>query len=460
MFWGQNYALIGLGIARDSTMVKENQQTTQRSGLKLTDLMEMQERERSKPKHRRIARQYLHWRRILDVLLYPARVVSKHLDVLVRAKYLVVMTAGCFFAAAALVVLGLPTLALMPALLGFGLSMAALVYGAFPQLSSRLDKFPRHVSLATWALGTAIFTFVGFSSTLVVFLVLFIGGFTVANVIWNLLPRIIELFNPLPRGKAKGVSEATASPTPLLLTFGIIAAWSVVASLIMVRTGIHENRPLGTAFLGAHIGLLLGLAPMEYQMLREIRRPTAARWSMFKPSRLARHVLFAMAISALVGYEATLASEGRVLAGIPIFAIALVLASYLGVLLRQPFSFGDRLKPYHALVLPSFGMLLLFSPLVVFLSSPPVAITRLYGAAQAAGLLLGTALIVIKTVWRERAHRIRMRLQKTVQDKLPMAPEKEKEPDPYLRIRPGGRESTSKHVQVRELRSDDRESRD
>ncbi len=432
-------------------MTQDDRQTKKGTDLRLVELTEMRGREKLAPKFLARLRQHLHWRRILGVLLYPVRAIRNNLADLARVRYFILLTAAAFIAAAGLAVSGLTSLALMPALLGFGLSMAALVYGAFPQLSSRLDKFPWHVSLATWALGTAICTFVGFSSTLVVFLVLFIGGFTVANVVWSLLPKIIEFFNPLPRDKTRGVMEATASPLPLLLVFGVIASWSLVASLIMARTGIHEHRPWGTAFLAAHMGLLLGLAPMEFQMLKEWRRPTRARWNLFKPTKLLSHVIFAMIVSALVGYEVTLASDGSALAGIPTFALALVLVSYLGVIVRQPFSLGTRLKPYHPLVLPAFGTLLLFAPTVVLLSSPPVEVTKLYGAAQAAGLILGALLIVVTALWRERAHRIRVRLQEAMKERVPITPSKPEESRPYTRIGVKGDAPRGSDIHVREV---------
>ncbi len=420
------------------------------SGLRLVDLMKLQEEERLAPRMLSRLREYLGWRRVLQAVVYPLNAVRGHLSVLVRAKSFILLVGIAFFAAVGLVVAGFSTLALLPALLGFGLSMATLLYGAFPRLSEGLRRYPQYVSLATWALVTAVFTFVGFSSTLVVFLVLFIGGFTVANVLWGLLPRIIVMFNPLPQEKPRGMTEATGSPLPLLLVFGVIAAWSLAASLIMGHTGIHANRPLGTAFLAAHIGLLLGLIPMGYQMMKEVLRPTVARWHLYRPSKLVRHVLFAMVVSALVGYEVTLASEGSVLAGIPVFAIALVLASYLGALIRQPFSFGSRLRPYHPLVLPAFGMILLFAPLVVLLSSPPVELTRLYGAAQAAGLVLGTILIAVMSLWRERAHRIKVKVQSVVREKLPLDSSKHDESDPYIRIKSRANLTRPTGVKVRE----------
>ncbi|MCJ2532230.1 MAG: hypothetical protein LN413_08050, partial [Candidatus Thermoplasmatota archaeon] len=67
---------------------------------------------------------------------------------------------------------GLGTLAALPALLGFGLSLAALVYAGLPPMASRFSELDRPRWFAMWALLTVLLAFLGFSSAAVIVVVL------------------------------------------------------------------------------------------------------------------------------------------------------------------------------------------------------------------------------------------------------------------------------------------------
>ncbi len=327
---------------------------------------------------------------------------------------------------------GLGTLAALPALLGFGLSLAALLYAGLPPLAARISELDRPQWLVMWALLTVLLAFLGFSSAAVIVVVLFVAGFTASHVFWGLLNRILV---DREKKEAGGVTQATANPNPFLLVFGIIAAWSVVASLLMGYLRLHEFGPLGVSFLAAHVGLLIGLVPLQVHLLREARKPTIARWSLFRSRRLIRDVVFMTVAGAVVGAELSIASGSGVFSGIPTMALILVLFGYLGVVGRQLSSLRGRTKPYHPLILPAFGMLLLFAPLVVLLSGPPDVLTKLYGAAQAAGILTGVSLITLRGLWHEKAQQLRVRLEGAIRERVTMEKAEAVVKDGYERIR-------------------------
>jgi hypothetical protein len=327
---------------------------------------------------------------------------------------------------------GLGTLASVPAFLGFGLSLAALVYAGFPQIASRFSDLDRPRWFAMWALLTVLLAFLGFSSAAVIVVVLFVAGFTASHVFWDLLNRILL---DRKRKESQGIAQATANPNPFLLVFAVMAAWSVVASLLMGYLRLHEFGPLGLSFLAAHIGLVVGLIPLQIHLLREARKPTIARWSLFRPRRLVRDVLFMAVAGAVVGAELSIASGSGVFSGIPTLALVLVLFGYLGVVARQLKSLRGRAKPYHPLILPAFGMLLLFAPLVVLLSGPPVVLTQLYGAAQAAGILTGVTLITLRGLWHEKAERLQERLEGAIRERVTLEKAEAVVRDGYERIR-------------------------
>ncbi len=91
-----------------------------------------------------------------------------------------------------------------------------------------------------------------------------------------------------------------------------------------------------------------------------------------------------------------------------------VLLGYIGVLGRSLLSVGGKLEPHNPLLAASFGMLLLFSPLVVLLSNPPATVARLYGAAQAIGLVAVIVYIGLAQRWQEEIQRLSTRLQEAV----------------------------------------------
>ncbi|MFQ5553107.1 MAG: hypothetical protein ACE5EW_05255 [Thermoplasmata archaeon] len=327
---------------------------------------------------------------------------------------------------------GMGTLAALPALIGFGLSLAALLYAGVPPVASRIAELERPQWLAMWALLAVLLAFLGFSSVAVIVVVLFVAGFTATHVFWDLLNRILLARKQSDR---QGFSQATADPNPLLLAFAVIAAWSVVASLIMGLLRVHEFGPLGVSFLAAHIGLVVGLVPLEVHLLREARKPTMARWSLFQPRRLIRDVIFMAVAGAVVGAELSIASGSGVFSGIPTLALVLVLFGYLGVVARQLSSLRGQAKPYHPLILPAFGMLLLFAPLVVLLSGPPGVLTQLYGGAQAAGILTGVVLITLRGLWHEKTRRLQERLEGAIRERVTLEKAEGVVRDGYERIR-------------------------
>lgn len=373
------------------------------------------------------------WRRLSPKALLPYLDPRKHwaalrgrlgwareyLNLFDEARPFLLASGVLFLAAVLLAASGRQGLALYPALVGFGLSVTSLLHGSVPTLGARLRRLSWHSALAGWGLMALLFAFLGFSSTAVVVLVLFIGGFTAVDVLWGITGRLVGVDR---KREARGgpVRDATPNPSPVLLTFGLITTWAMGASFLIGFYRLHETRPFGPALLAVHIGLVVGLLPLELRAIQELRHPSQRRWVLFDPRRLLRDVLFMAGVAALIGYEAVLAAEGSALAGIPVFALALVLASYLGVLLRHNSVFRENLRPYHPIILPAFGMLLLFAPTVVLLSNLPVTVTRLYGGAQAAGLVAGALYVMMAASWRERARRIGARVQQAVKRRVPL----------------------------------------
>ncbi|MEE9600390.1 MAG: hypothetical protein V3W22_01630 [Thermoplasmata archaeon] len=422
-------------------------------GLRLVDLRGRRQKDLRSEEVRRTLWSFLSWASYRNFILSRLQMLKEYSGLLGRAKSFLVVVGIIFLTTIILAASGLPNQALFPAMIGFGLSLTGLLFGALPQLSTYLRDLSRHSSIAGWAVLTASFAFLGFSSTAVIAVVLFVGGLTAANVLWGLLPRILGISGVRHQRKTGVVAAATANPNPLLFTMVGIVAWSLGASFLMGFLRIHEPRPFGTAFLFAHVGLLLGLLPLVAHMLQEVWKPTLARWSLFRPRRLLRYVLFMTAVAALIGYEISIASDGGAFSGIPAFAAVLVLLSYLGVLARRLFFIGERLRPYHPLVLPAFGMVLLFAPMVVLLSNPPATITRVYGAAQAAGLAGGVAYIALQGFWWERVERLKARLQEAVMSRVPVPYPDEEPSDPYERIGGGKEEAGGSEVRVREVSS-------
>ncbi|MFQ5908840.1 MAG: hypothetical protein ACE5JE_08480 [Thermoplasmata archaeon] len=327
---------------------------------------------------------------------------------------------------------GAGTLAALPALIGFGLSLAALLYGGLPPVASRIAELNRPQWLAMWALMTVLLAFLGFSSVAVIVVVLFVAGFTATHVFWDLLNRLLVKRR---QAEGRGISHAAADPNPFLLTFAIIAGWSVAASLLMGFLRVHDLGPLGISFLGAHIGLIVGLVPLEIHLLREARKPTIARWSLFSPKRLIRDIVFMGVAGAVVGAELSIASGSGVFSGIPTLALVLVLFGYLGVVARQLSSLRGQGRGYHPLILPAFGMLLLFAPLVVLLSGPPGVLTQLYGGAQAAGILTGVSLITLRGLWQEKARHLQDRLEGALRERVTLEKAEAVVRNGYERIR-------------------------
>ncbi|MFQ6013323.1 MAG: hypothetical protein ACE5LS_06740 [Thermoplasmata archaeon] len=400
-------------------------------GSPVRDLGGRRPEEIGKERRREALRSRLALRRHLPAVRAAYRALRDSLWESGPTRALLLVGFANFSVAVILAGAGVGTLAVLPALVGFGLSLAALLYASLPGLASRISRLDRPQWLALWIFLTVLFAFLGFSSVAVIVVVLFVAGFTATHVFWDLLNRILLGRD---RRKGRGLAQAAGNPNPFLLAFAGISAWSAGASFLMIYLRVHEFGPLGVSFLTAHIGLVLGLLPLEIRLLQEARRPTIARWSLFRPRRLVRDVLFVAVASAVVGAELSIASGSGVFSGIPTLALVLVLFGYLGVVARQISSLRGRARPYPPLVLPAFGMLLLFAPLVVLLSNPPGVLTQLYGAAQAAGILTGVPSVFLVGLWRERARRLRARFEEVLRERVPLEEAEEGEKSPYERI--------------------------
>lgn len=276
----------------------------------------------------------------------------------------------------------------------------------------------RPVALATWAILILAFAIVGFSSTAVIVIVLFIGGFVAGNVAWGLLSKALRIKDrpiaPADRPQSEGVSH----PNLFLGALVGIAFLSVAASFLIGYNRLHERGSLGMALLFANAGLVLGIVPTVYGIVQRFRSATTDRIHPVGPRYLMRDVSFTVLIIGLIGYEVSLVADGRTLLAIPLLALGIVVVSYLAILARGFFSLKERLRPYKPLLISALGMLLVFSPLIVVLSNPPATVTRLYGGAQAAGLLVAMAYIGMTTPWREEARLLWTRFQTVVRRKV------------------------------------------
>ncbi len=274
-----------------------------------------------------------------------------------------------------------------------------------------MDSLSRTASIGMWALLTLPLAFLGFSSTAVIVLVLFSGGFMMGVVLWRSLAKVL------------GASEEAAKPLEeeteardrkgCLMVISVIAFGSLAASFIMGYYRLHETGALGVALVFGNSGLLLGVLPAVSWILGIAGGNRDPHASQFRP--LLRDVLYLSVIAGLIGYEISLAAEGgEALSSIPTFVLLVVLLGYLGVLGRSLLSRGGKLEPHKPLLAASFGMLLLFSPLVVLLSNPPATVARLYGAAQAAGLVAVVVYIGVAQRWQKELQSLSARLQEAV----------------------------------------------
>jgi hypothetical protein len=310
-------------------------------------------------------------------------------------------------AAAALAVSGLPTYALVPALAGFGLCLTALLHALFPPLASWMDGLPRRLALGMWALLVLPLALLGFSSTAVIVLVLFSGGFMMGIVLWRVLSRLSGY------GREDTQSEMGRDGRAIMVAIVVLATGSLVGSFLLGYYRLHESGAIGVAITFGNGGMLLGIMPSIGRLLGVSGRSGDHPGHLLGP--LLRDVAFAAIVAGVVGYEISLAAEGTgALSSVPTFVLVIVLVGYLGVLARSLISVGRKLEPRNPLLVASFGMILLYVPLVVILSNPPATVARLYGAAQAAGLLAVTVYIGMARQWQEEIQRFSNRLQEAI----------------------------------------------
>ncbi len=221
-----------------------------------------------------------------------------------------------------------------------------------------------------------------------------------------------------------GTPEDVPHPNLLLLGILTILFLSVTASFLIGYYNLHERGSLGMALLFANVGLVIGAVPTAYRVIQRLRASTPSQEHPVGSRYLLRDTVFTVAVAGLIGYEVSLATEGRTFFAIPILAIIIVIASYAVVLIRGFISLEERLRPYKPLLISALGMLLVFSPLIVFLSNQPATLTRLYGGAQAAGLLSAMVYIGMTNPWREEARLLWTRLRSAARRKVePWLPE-------------------------------------
>lgn len=338
------------------------------------------------------------------------------------------LSAGLLGSATLAAYLNIPPVALLLALIGFGLCMTAILYAALPGLSQWLQPWSRRSRLALLALLTLALAVVGFSSTVVIAVVLFMGGFIAGTVYWRILTRILRV---RPREEPP-TPEEPVSPPPLPGVVPGIMLALVVAFLAAFFVGYYrllERGGVGMALLFGSGGLVLGVFPTVYRLSRQRVRPEEARG--VGPRPLVRDLLFAVVITGLIGYEVSLATEGIGFLGVPPLTVAIVVLSYIWILIRSLYAYRSQIRPFKPLLIAALGVLLFFAPLIVLLSNPTVSVTRLSGGVQAAGLLLALLYVGVTDLWRTEAQRLRQQVQAMVQRQAAaLAPDLEVAPPP------------------------------
>lgn len=325
-----------------------------------------------------------------------------------------VLTSILLFAASmVLVQLEFRNQALVPAMLGFGLALTALLYAVFPSFGAWMDSLPRPATVGVWSLLAALLAFVAFSSTVVILLVLLLGGFMMGVVLWRFLGRMFgAAAEPPAEGDEEGQPDL-ASPA-ILIIMTLVATGSVIGSFFMGIYRLHEAGPLGLALAFGNGALLLGILPTVAALLGLARTPLASPRLLFR--QLLRDLLFGAVLGGLIGYEVALATSGQPsLPFVPTTVLLLIVVlGYLGVLVRFFLHVGKDLQPDNPLLVASFGMLLLLSPTVVLLSSPAATLARVYGAAQASGLLAVLLYLALMGSWEEEFAGLGLRIREAL----------------------------------------------
>lgn len=318
-----------------------------------------------------------------------------------------------FIAAVVLARLGLSAEAVVPAMFGFGLSLVALLHAVFPSFGAWMDALPKPATLGAWSLFAALLAYVAFSSTVVILLVLFLGGFMMGIVLWRFLGRVMGTSGAA-ASTADNAAETKGLSPAILVTMAFVATGSVLGSFLMGLHRLHEAGPLGVALVFGNGALLLGTLPTIAGLLGVGRTIPTSRRVLFL--QLLRDLVFAAVLGGLIGYEVSLAASGEPsLPSVPTYVLLLIVVlGYLGVLGRFFLHVGKDLKPDNPLLVASFGMLLLFSPTVVLLSSPAATLTRVYGAAQASGLLAVLLYLGLVASWEEEIHGLGLRVRQAL----------------------------------------------
>ncbi len=274
-------------------------------------------------------------------------------------------------------------------LAAFGYGLLMLLLAALPGVERGLRAMP---GVLRWPLGVlawGLCASLGLFSPLLVGVVLVLGGYTTARVLRSLLVRLMGWLSPRPRA---GIAEAQVDPRPLL-GFGAMVA---VASLSL-SLGLLWSRPPGEivfVLAGLDGGLVMGMVPTDWKLLRSLRLPGLDRWRIRWSRGLARDVLIAATVAALMGHEAYLAVGGAA-AGLSPSSLALVFLSYFLICTRQVPRWGGLLGRPRPHLLLSLGFVLACAPFLVFLASPSGVLTQVYGVAEALGLALGLAMSMV-----------------------------------------------------------------
>ncbi len=270
-------------------------------------------------------------------------------------------------------------------LAAFGLGLFMLLLGAMPGLARGLRALPKILQWALGAIALGLCASLGLFSPVLVAVVLALGGYTTARVLRSLLLRLMAWLSPQPRG---GIVEAQADPPPLLMVGALVALASLALSL-----GLLWSRPPGEivfVLAGLDGGLVMGMVPTDWKLLRGLRLPGLDRWRIRWSRGLARDVLIAATVAALMGHEAYLAVGGAA-SGLSPSSLALVFLSYFLICARQVPRWGGLLGRPRPHLLLSLGFVLACAPFLVFLASPSGVLTKVYGVAEALGLALGLA---------------------------------------------------------------------